>query len=103
MTDLIKKWCDNNNALSRTLELFWNCFEIYSNEDYEEYITVFPDGKKNVITKFDKILYEIDLPDFSQEHIAITIDIYICEEKVGWYKQLYLLNGEAFDEYFVIE
>lgn len=46
LTDLIKKWCDNNNALSRTLEMFWNCFEIYSNEDYEEYITVFPDGKK---------------------------------------------------------
>ena len=49
MTDLIKKWCDNNNALSRTLEMFWNCFEIYSNEDYEEYITVFPDGEKMLL------------------------------------------------------
>lgn len=103
MTGFIKKWCHNNNALNRTLEMFWNSFEIYSNEDYEEYITVFPDGKNNVVLKFDKISYEIDLPDFSQELIAVTIDIYIREMRVGWYKQLYLLNGEPFDEYFVID
>ncbi len=103
MTDWIKKWCDENNALSRTLEIFWECFENYSNEHYEEYITVFPDGKDNVIAKFDRISYQLDLPDFSRELIAIIMDIYIGEEIVGWFKPLYLLNGELDDVYFVIE
>lgn len=103
MTEDIIKWSNNNNAMNRTLEMFWNCFETYSNEDYDEYKSVFPDGKKNILLKFDKISCEIDLPDFSQELIAITLDIYIFETKVGWYKQLYLLNGEPYDRYFVIE
>lgn len=103
MINYIKDWSDNNNILVRTLEMFWNCFEVYCNEDYEEFITVFPEGKTNVNLKFDKISFEIDLPDFLQELIAVTIDIYVYEKKVGWFKQLYLLSGEPFDEYFVID
>ncbi len=103
MINYIKEWYQNNNALNRTVEMFWRCFEAYSNEEPEEFKEVFPDGKKDTILQFHRISYEIDLPDFSQELIAIILDIYVCEKKVGWYKQLYLLNGEAFDEYFVID
>lgn len=103
MTDYIKKWCINNNVLNRTIEMFWKCFDIYSKEEYEEYKSIFTNGKKDVQTKFDKISLEIELPGFTHELISITIDIYNCETKVGWYKQLFLLNGEPFNEYFVIE
>jgi hypothetical protein len=103
MIEFIMKWCNDNNILNRTVNMFWKCFETYSKEEPEEYKTVFPAGKKNVILKFDKVAYEIDLPNFSQELIAVTLNIYICESEVGWYKQLYLRNGEPFDEYFVIE
>lgn len=103
MTDYIKKWCINNNVLNRTIEMFWNCFDIYSKEEYEEYKLIFTSGKKDIQTKFDKVSFEVELPDFSHELVSITIDIYISETKVGWYKQFFLLNGEAFDDFFVIE
>lgn len=103
MINYIKKWYEDYNIKNRTLDMFWNCFDVYCADDYEEFVTVFPLGKTNVNLVFEKVSYEIDLPDFGQELISIYIKIYVDSKNVGWYKQLYFLNGEPFDEYFVIE
>lgn len=103
MIEFIKQWCDKNNTLDRTITAFWNCFNVYKTDDYEEFITIFPEDKSNVNIIFERISYEFDLPSFRQELIGVYINIFVNDKKVGWFKQLFLPNGEMFDEYFVIE
>lgn len=103
MFDYIKKWCVDNNILNKTIETFWEYFDEYKTEDYEEYITVFQLEKENVKLVFDKIAYEIDIPDFSQELIAVSANIFVGENNVGWFKQQYSIDGKMFDEFFVID
>ena len=99
----LKEWYEEKNIFAHTLKNFWHSFETYAEDDYEEFAVVFPKGNTNVSLKPDRISYEIDLPNFLQDLIAIYINIYVDERQVGWFKQLYLLDGEPFDEYFIID
>lgn len=106
MKDFIKKWYNDNNIEEQTLGYFWKSFDIYLKDDFEESIIVFPEGNKNIVLKFYKISYEFELPDLltsdAQGLIGVYIDIFTNGKNVGYFRQLYLLDGTPFDEYFVI-
>jgi len=99
----IKEWAMNNNVLQRTEDLFWTCFQSYREEEPEEFVEVFPEDKTNVKTEFIKIVHEVILPDFEQEVISVYLNIYVGDHNVGWFKNVFCLDGTEFDEFFVIE
>lgn len=99
----LKEWCERYRALARTEELFWRCFQLYKEEEPEEFSENFPEGKENVRIEFEKIVYEVMLPDYDQEFISIYLNIFVNEDNVGWFKNMLLTDGADFDEFFVIE
>ena len=102
MKDL-KEWCNSYHALERTEELFWCCFASYKEEEPEEFSETFPKGKSNVRIEFEKIVHEVMLSDDDQEFISIYLNIFVDDYNVGWFKNMFLTDGTAFDEFFVIE
>ena len=44
----LEEWSKLHNALERTEELFWCCFQSYKEEEPEEFSEVFPKDKSNV-------------------------------------------------------
>ena len=52
----IEEWSKLHNALERTEELFWCCFQSYKEEEPEEFAEVFPKEKINVRIEFEKIV-----------------------------------------------
>ena len=99
----MKKWYTENNVLNRAIESFWKCFENYESEEHEEYTTVFPKGKENVKLIFEKFVYEVVSLDFDHEIFSLYLHIFVDDETVGWFKQEYLLDGMAVDEFFVVD
>lgn len=99
----LEKWSKRHNALERTEELFWCCFQSYEQEESEEFSEVFPKGKANVRIEFKKIVHEVVLPDYDQEFISVYLNIYVDGHNVGWFKNMLLIDGTDFDEFFVIE
>ncbi len=99
----IKEWSINNNALQRTEELFWICFQSYKEEEPEEFGEVFPKDKTNVKIEFEKIVHEVILPEYEQEFISVYLNIYVDDHNVGWFKNEFCLDGTQFDEFFVID
>lgn len=103
MKNYLTAWYANNDAEKRTVDLFWRCFESYKNDDFDEFCSVFSKDKENVKIELDRLSYELNLPELSNEFISVCIDIYVEEKKVGWFKQYYSVDGEPYDEYFVID
>ena len=99
----LEEWSKCHNALERTEELFWCCFQSYKEEEPEEFSKVFPKEKLNVRIEFEKIVHEVMLPDYDQEFISIYLNIFVDDHNVGWFKNIFLMNGTDFDEFFVIE
>ncbi len=102
MKDL-KKWSIKFNALERTENVFWECFYLYEAEEPEEFAEVFLYGKENVILEFEKIVHEVALPDYDQEFVSVYLNIYVGEDLIGYFKNIFLSDGTQFDEAFVIE
>ena len=99
----LKEWSKLYNALERTEELFWCCFQSYKEEEPEEFAEVFPKEKTNVRIEFEKIVHEVMLPDYDQEFISVYLNIYVDDHNVGWFKNMLMMDGTDFDEFFVIE
>ena len=43
------------------------------------------------------------LPDYDQEFISMYLNIYVDDHNVGWFKNMLMMDGTDFDEFFVIE
>ena len=99
----IKEWSDCYNAFERTKELFWCCFQSYKEEEPEEFCEVFPEEKSNVRIELEKIVHEVMLRDFDQEFISVYLNIFVGKHNVGWFKNMFCMDGTDFDEFFVIE
>lgn len=98
----LEEWSKRHNAIERTEELFWCCFQSYKEEEPEEFSIIFP-KEKNVRVEFEKIAHEVMLPDYDQEFISIYLNIFADDHNVGWFKNMLLTDGTNFDEFFVIE
>lgn len=99
----LQEWSQCHNAMQRTQDLFWRCFESYKQEESEEFSEVFTQDKENITIEFEKIVHEVMLPEFEQEFISVYLNIFVDDRNVGWFKNMFLPSGEDFDEFLVIE
>lgn len=100
--DDLRNWCIKHDIENRTIQDFWKCFEDYKNNEYDEYMNIFSNQEKSIKIFFDKISYEVNYPEFTNEHICVYLDLFVNEKKIGWFKQLFDINGELIDFNFVI-
>ena len=75
----------------------------YKKEEPLEFSEVFPNDVVGVVPLLDKIVFELTLPNYEQEFVSVYIRIMLDERNVGWFKHVYMVDGEDFDEYFVID
>lgn len=100
MRSFLKNWCNENNAIVETTRSFWDSFNEFKKEEPNEFYSVF--GNEIVELFLDKICYELNLPEFEQEFVSVTLDMFVNDTNVGWFKQIFFLDGKKFDEHFVL-
>ena len=99
----LERWCKINNAIEISIECFWKSFEKYKEEDKNEFFSVFKNERRGVSLCLDKISYDFDLPNFVRDQISIAMDIFLEDRQIGWFKQVFSIEGEPIDDFFIIE
>ena len=101
LKNLLKNWCNKNNAIEETTTSFWYNFNEFKREEPDEFYSVFGNGEVKLF--FDKISYELNLPALEQEFVSVSLDIFVNNKQVGWFKQIFYLDGSKYDDNFVLD
>lgn len=99
----MKTWYDKHEIFDETLDALWSSFYNYKREHPAQFLDTFPLERDNVNLDFIKVAHEYTLPDCAEEHISVYVDIYTDDQYVGWFKQLFDLEGNQKENYFTIE
>lgn len=101
---LLLSWEQENNAIQRTIEGFWNAFRKWKNEDKREYHDLF-------LGKLDEDFIIIDVVSISlkqyydREGAAIfcSLRLHYVNTLIGTYDMEFLLDGTIADDYLSFE
>ena len=96
-------WAKDYNIVEGCKNRFWYCYDNYEKENTEEFCQNFTSSKSDVELKLHRISHDFYSFDDENQKVAIVMDIFVKDRYVGYYKELYLVTGKFFDEYFVIE
>lgn len=98
----LMKWCQQHNIILRSKDIFWKNFKMYAKESPDEFKETFKYGASDASCCICDIMYKLELPGFDYPMVYVTLDILCKKEKIGWFRQIYNIDGSEFDEYFVI-
>ncbi len=109
-TSELRKWAEGHSIESKTIEGFWYNFSAYKNEQEEEFLELFgvDFGKNQLRVTTDSLALFIDdwnrdsYHSYGFDYVVCILSIVYKDEKVGEYKVLFSLDGNAFDDYFII-
>lgn len=99
----MKNWYDEHEIFDEILDALWSSFYDYKREHPAQFLDTFPLERDNVNLDFVKIAHEYTLPDCTNEHISVYVDIYTDDKCVGWFKQIFDLDANPKEKYFMIE
>lgn len=101
----LQTWCSEHKVIENGQRNFWNAFARYEVEEPEEFFEVIGNENRDCIQLIlDKIkLCQNDQMDYGKQTIEVDFDITLKEQRIGWYREVYFLDGEFVDDYFVIE
>ncbi|WP_429843377.1 hypothetical protein [Brevibacillus sp. FIR094] len=110
----LKQWCLEHDVETRSINAFWYCFRNYQCEDTEEFKSVFGEEFKeeDLTVALKEVALLIDRWDNDATYTAISygfdyvvsyVPIVFKEKKLGWYRLLFNLEGEIFDDFFIID
>ncbi|NRF95992.1 hypothetical protein HQN89_34880 [Paenibacillus frigoriresistens] len=114
MINDLRQWALENEIEKKSIDGFWYCFSTYKNDDPSEFREVFGDDFDATQLKIQlkNVALFIDRWDESREYEAISygfdyavsyIPIEYKHKKLGVYRMLFKLNGESFDDLFVLD
>lgn len=110
----LRQWAVKNDIEKTSIAGFWYCFNNYKQEDPEEFRQVFGDDfnaeilsveMKSValfIDKWDETK-EYEYISYGFDYVVSYIPIVYKDQKLGIYKMLYTLEGQSFDDFFVLD
>ncbi len=98
----------------KSIDGFWFCFNNYKKEEQQEFREVFGDDfdKSQLKIQLKNVALFLDEWDVAKNYNAISygfdyvvtyIPIEYKNKKLGVYRMLFQLNGESFDEFFIID
>lgn len=99
----MKTWYDEHDIFDEILDELWHSFYDYKRENPARFLDTFPLERDNVNLDFVKVSHEYTLPDCAEEYISVYVDIYRDDKCVGWFKQIFGLDGSKKNKYFMIE
>lgn len=114
MINELKQWAIQYDIEKTTLASFWICFNNYIEEEPIEFHEVFGDDFDNIFltVKMESVALFLDKWDETTDNELISygfdyavsyIPIVYRAKKIGLYKLLFTLEGEAFDDFFILE
>ncbi|XRG80752.1 hypothetical protein V5E38_10805 [Rossellomorea sp. GAMAL-10_SWC] len=110
-TNELRKWAEKHSIESYTIESFWEVFVNYQKEQNDEF-------QKNFGEDFDKEQLFINMEglglfidawnkdaymQYGFDYVTSYVPIVYKDNKIGVYKMLFKLNGECFDDFFIID
>ncbi|MBP1967527.1 hypothetical protein [Paenibacillus aceris] len=109
----LRQWALENEIEKKSMGGFWYCFNNYKNDDPQEFREVFGDDfdESQLKIQLKNVALFIDRWDETKEYEAISyefdyavayIPIEYKSKKLGVYRMLFKLNGESFDDFFVL-
>lgn len=109
-TNELRKWAEKHSIERDTIESFWEMFKNYQMEQNDEFIEVFGEDydKEQLSINLDGLGLFIDAwnknayMQYGFDYVTSYISIVYKEDKIGEYKMLFNLNGECFDDFFII-
>ncbi|MFF3025419.1 hypothetical protein ACFVRR_22710 [Gottfriedia sp. NPDC057948] len=110
-TNALRKWAEKHSIESYTIESFWEVFENYQQEQNDEFLEVFGEDfdKEHLIINMDGLGLFIDAwnknayMQYGFDYVTSYVPIVYKDNKIGVYKMLFNLNGECFDDFFIID
>lgn len=102
-TELLNKWCEEYHIFNKCEKGFWTCVESYKSQEPDEFLEVFQNDDASISISLEKLAFCITPDKWGKPTIQIDYDIIFRESKIGWYREIYFLNGEFIDEHFVID
>lgn len=110
----IPEWIDNYRIRQRTIESFWLNFYSYMKEEPEEFLKVFGENfeSKTLKVQVNKIELYIDSWDeekifpvrnYGFDYAESYVPIIFQDKNLGLYTCLFTLDGQAFDDFFIID
>ncbi len=105
-TTELEMWCEQNKIIDKCQTGFWACYETYKTDDPKEFSKVFGnENKRYVSITLDKIKFCLNKIDYydGKPTIEIDFEILLKDKCIGWYREVYFMNGDFVDDFFVIE
>ncbi|WP_419875229.1 hypothetical protein [Candidatus Pristimantibacillus sp. PTI5] len=110
----LRQWAVKNDIEKKSNAGFWFCFNNYIQEDPEEFRQVFGyDFDAELLTvEMKSVALFIDTWDetkvyedisYGFDYVVSYIPIVYKDQKLGIYKMLYTLDGQSFDDFFVLD
>ncbi|MFJ7826655.1 hypothetical protein [Psychrobacillus sp. NPDC096623] len=109
-TNKLRKWAENYSIESNTIKGFWVMFNKYKEEQKEEFLEVF--GKDFDKSQLSIVMNRLGLfidawnkdahMQYGFDYVTSYIPIIYLDNHIGEYKMLFNLDGECFDDYFII-
>ncbi|MEB2299887.1 hypothetical protein LAV72_09670 [Lysinibacillus xylanilyticus] len=106
----LREWSEKHSVEKRTIKWFWRNLTSYEQEEKEEFLEVFGEdfNKLNLKIALNKIALYIDEwnkdsdSSYGYDYVISYVPIVYNGEKIGEYRLLFTLDGESFDDFFVI-
>jgi len=110
----LKEWCLKHEVEIRSIKSFWKCFRNFQSDDIEGFKSLFGDDfrPEDLNISLKEVALFIDRWDESSNYEAISygfdyvvsyIPIVFKGKKLGWYKLLFNLDGETFDDFLTFD
>ena len=100
----LREWAISNNVEKRTIDGFWNYYNIFVNEEPESFYSIYGKLNKEMIeVKVSKIaLTIVNWPDDYVNDCVISFASIIYEDiNIAEYKLVFNLLGEIIDDYLL--
>ena len=99
----LKRVVEENLFVQQTIDSFWESFSTYKEEDAEEYRSIFGDGTVSIVLDDMTValVWRKQSTNDNFAHFVISYNIYFkqkCEMSIGYYKLIFSLGGEIYDD-----
>jgi len=109
-TNALREWSEKHSVEKRTIKCFWRNLTSYEQEQKEEFLEVFGENfdKSNLKVTLNNVALFIDewskdsYWSYGYDYVISYVPIIHNDKKIGEYRLLFTLDGESFDDFFVI-
>jgi hypothetical protein len=108
-TKELRKWAEKHSIESRTIKSYWEVFDSYKELEKEEFLEVFGENfdKSKLRVNLGRVglfidAWNVDADIRGFDYVISYIPILYEDEVIGEYRKGFKLDGECYDDWFII-